>query len=127
METQNTTAVEPQTVGSVKPQNVRAKRPTAPKPKTLMAPAFVGPSQSQREWAGLFEHLRADEPLVLDMSNVTSLERPAVAQLISFLQAADRQHSCITMVNIPRETHAMLEILGVHHLVQIDANKASQR
>ena len=60
------------------------------------------------------------------MSDVSELQRPAIAQIIRFLQNAEASNTVVKMINVTPKAHAMLEILGIHHLVEI-ASKGSQR
>ncbi len=88
------------------------------KPELAMAPAFEGPRQARVAWDALLALANEREPLLIDMSQVVDLQRTAMAAVTRFLQAADKRGIQVVFCRIPRKTQAMLEILGLHHLIE---------
>lgn len=117
----------PKISATVAPTPVRSHEPVAPVTPAIQAPPSRGPREMRDEWESLQNQLTRDGEMALDMSGITELNRAAVAQIIRFLQAAEARNTRIMMINVPAKTHAMLEILGVHHLVAITSRNESQR
>lgn len=84
---------------------------------TVKATPATGPVAARQCWQTVGMALQSEQPLQVDMSDIRSLDRPAIAALIRFLQDADQSRAPITLVRTPPNTRAHLELLGIHHLV----------
>ena len=91
----------------------------APAVPTIAAPAYRGPRQARADWDSLQQRLIPDGQVAVDMVALPELPRQATAQVVRFLQRAEAINTQVALTNVPPKTHAMLEILGIHHLVEI--------
>ncbi|MDP7019246.1 MAG: STAS domain-containing protein [Pirellulaceae bacterium] len=87
-------------------------------PGAVAVPAIRSGHDAHRVWRSLAAQLQAKTPILLDMADVRSLERGAIAALIRFLKTADRMRCGVTMVRLRGDVRSMLELIGVHHLVE---------
>lgn len=115
----------PVTTGAI-PAPPAVARPDTDTRPAIQAPAYRGPHEARTDWEALYEQLAIDGELVLDMRAIADLPRPLVSQVIRFLQVAETRRTQLTMLNVPPRTQAMLELLGVHHLVDLRGPEPSQ-
>ena len=76
------------------------------------------PAPADDDWRALHEQLRANEPILLDMSKVNRFDRRMIGAVVRFLQAAEQSNSPVALQRTPAKTQAMLELLGVHHVAE---------
>lgn len=81
------------------------------------APLGPDPRTSRSAWAALVETAIPNEVLSIDFSHVEIVDRTQIAEIIRFLRLAERRGIAVAFARLNPATEAMLELLGIHHLV----------
>ena len=100
---------------SIKTTSPDASRPPQPR---IDVPAIADSQRAKSVWYGVLEQIAPSQTVVLDMTHVTAVDRASIAALVGFVKAVSKRNSKLVMCNLPKETQAMLELLGVHYVVE---------
>ena len=97
-----------------------AALPAAPtrEGRTLQVPAIDDGRTAKRVWYGVLQQIAPAETIVLDMTNVRAIDRSSIAALVGFVKSVTKLDAKLVMYKLPKETQAMLELLGVHYVAE---------
>ncbi len=121
--TRNETVIDgPPIVPPSSPDAAPVETRLAPKPFVgivqRVVPSTIDPASHVRVWREVAEQIGDERLVILDVSGIAEMDRRAVTAMVQCFKKLERRGVQFCICSPQRQVEAMLELLGILHLVE---------